>query len=199
MVEFYDNRLRLPRITATIITLRMPTGDMSNIALLHWRTPLLSAAKISFTVALTVWLAVFGPMLCQYHGLMWNHHHTATTPPDDFDTAVTTPLMDMTDMAGMSAEEHAKHHHDQLANQQPQPVQSVNSDQATVPLKDASTASIFNPVPSISTLLVSIMIVQSPDRALFAPRGDSPTRLYPESSLFPLQLAIPPLEQPPRL
>jgi len=178
---------------------------MQPITLIHWRTTLIRAAQLGLTVSITVWLALFAPMLCQYHGLMWNHTHMDEMIMEDAGWDDPQPALDMSGMK-MTADEHRAHLR-QMAVQHTAPespvqqVQPILLHRAVLPTHDVSSTnslSLYNPVPSVATMLVSIMLIHAPAHVLAAARENAPTRLHPESADFPLQLAIPPLEQPPR-
>lgn len=178
---------------------------MLNNPVSTWRITLTSAARFGFTAAMAVWLALFAPMLCQYHGLMWNHQHMDMTMEDAaWDTPM--PAMDMESMPEMSAAEHQQHLHHHMMHSsatsvQTQPKPSLQVHRAVLPLSDTSdsdSASMYNRVPSVATMLVSIMLIHTPGHYLAVACYTDTTRVHPESSTFPLQLTVPPLEQPPR-
>lgn len=179
---------------------------MQLITLIHRRITLTRAAHLGLTVSIAVWLALFAPMLCQYHGLMWNHTHMDEMSMADAGWDDPQLPADMSGMT-MTAAEHRAHLR-QLALQRTAPENPVQQahrillNRAVLPMNDlssANSASLYNPVPSVATMLVSIMLIHAPAQVLAVTRENTPTRLHPESADFPLQLAIPPLEQPPRL
>jgi hypothetical protein len=124
------------------------------------RTRLQHALHIGLVSSLAMWLAVFAPLLCQYHGLMW-HPEWHREP-----SAATEPLItDAADRAWADADSELRlasnaHHHQ---HDHAQHVAMLASRVATESQPTVGVASPLAPTPCVDSAACLVLSAESTD------------------------------------